>query len=148
MTDLKNHRDASCPGKASQQGFSLMEVLLVIILLAVAVVPMLESFSPSLNALNQAEQTTIRKHQALGTLNRVLTMEYEVLESNSTGSNVLNDLFGSSEEESFLYEDEDSPDIRIIIEKYVDSDGNEQDGLLEIEVSVGMVTLNTRKAEH
>lgn len=149
MTDLKNYRDASCPEKASPQGFSLMEVMLVIILLALAVVPMLESFSPSLNALNQAEQSTVFKHQALWTLNRVLALDYGVLESNSSDTDPVNleVLLGSAEDERFIYKGElhDPPEVTI---EPSDQDQDDLGGLLEITVSLGSVSLQTLKAEH
>lgn len=135
---------------AHNQGFSLMEVMLVVILLALAVAPLLESFRPSLNALNQAEQTTVFKQQALWTLNRVAALDYEVLEANSSGSGPvdLEILLGSTaeaDEESFTHQGQSrTPVVRLSASNQDQGLG----GLLEIEVSLGHVSLQTLKAEH
>jgi prepilin-type N-terminal cleavage/methylation domain-containing protein len=134
--------------KLNYQGFTLLEILLVVILLALAVVPMLKSFRPSLTALQQAEKTVIFKQQSRWTLNRLFTLDFSELADNENGTHPVNliTLLGSSneaeKEEFFLQGQSYLPEVSIR------DASSGQGGLLEIKVSVGSVSLQTLKAEH
>ena len=85
-------------------------------------------------------------NQARGTLNRVSTLDYEILRINIGNPVDLSALFGSPEEaakEIFLFEGANyAPMVGI-----ADASGA-QGGLLEITVTIGHVSFKTLKADY
>ncbi len=152
MTAAETKMNGLSQRESHRQGFTLIEVILVIILMALTVVPLLEAFRPSLISLNQAERTTVFKHQAMWTLSRVAAMDYQDLESNSSDNVNLDELLGSSDEadkESFTFKGQryNSPEEIVVKIKQSDKDEDDIGGLLEIGVCVEEVCLKTLKAE-
>ncbi len=131
---------------SNDYGFSLVEVLVAIFILAIAIVPMVDAFKPALIATGSNERLAVFANQARGTLNRAVLLDYATLD-NHVGSPVnLESLFGDSSEaakESFTSEGTGyTPTISI-----ADASGG-AGGLLEITVTIGEVTFKTLKAEY
>lgn len=132
--------------KKDKDGFTLMEVLIAVLLLAIAIVPMINAFSPGLFSTSGEEQTAVFTNRARATLNRVVALNYQTLYDNRGNPVDLTTLFGSSEEaakETFSFKGESyNPTVDI-----TDVSGGEG-GLLEIMVTLEQVSLKTRKAEY
>lgn len=132
--------------KPREKGFTLFEILLAVLLLAVALVPMMQAFVPALSATGNEEEVAVFTNQARGTLNRVLSLNYSTLSANKGDPVDLAVLFGSAAEaakENFsLRGTAYSPAVAI-----VDKSGG-IGGLLEVSVRIRYVTLKTERAEY
>lgn len=125
-------------------GFTLVEVLITLAILAVAIVPMVAAFAPSRQAPAAQEQHTVFVNRARATLTRVLAQDYSSLLAHVTNSVDLAALFGSLPEaarERFLLDGKTHTPIVAI----ADASGG-TGGLLRITVTVSGTTLETRKA--
>lgn len=80
----------------SASGFTLVEILLAMVLIALTIVPMMEAFSPGRTA-SGGEELAVFTNQARGTLNRVAAIDYATLDNYvdtySTGTINLANLF-------------------------------------------------------
>jgi len=136
-------------------GFSLFEILLAMVLVALTVVPMMEAFSPG-RAVEGGEEAAVFTNQVRGTLNRIAAYDYEVLDSYVAayggGTMNLSDLFsiagfsnGGSEAalEEFTHKGIGYAPVVTI----TDASGG-AGGLYELSVAVEYVTLKTQKAEY
>jgi len=129
-----------------RDGFSLMEVVVACLLLAIAVVPMVLSFVPAGKAVQAERRLTVFTNRARGTLYRVRTVDYDTLLQHAGNPVDLTALFGSADEaarESFILQGSNyTPNV--VVRNVSGSIG----GLLEIVVSLDDVTLRTMKAEY
>lgn len=122
------------------KGFTLVEIMIAVLLLAIAIAPMVSAFAPALLSTGGEEEMVVFTNQVRGTLNRVISLDFETLNSNK-GPYVLATLFGS--EETFEFRGENyTPTVAITDE----SEG--AGGLLEITVTLDRVILKTLKAEY
>jgi len=127
-------------------GFTLFEVLLAGIILAIAIVPMLDAFRPALTSTGTGERLAVFTNQAGSTLERAAGLDYGTL-NNSLGDPAdLASLFGSAAEanrETFTFAGTAyAPTISI-----ADASGG-VGGLLEITVTIEEITLKTLKSDY
>ncbi len=152
----------------NQRGFTLFEIFLALLILAIAIVPMMNAFAPALLSSGQGEEQAVLTGQARRTMNRLLDLDFRSLDANRgnpltagpTGQLVA--LFGSQAEvdkESFVYLGTNyalNTNINIAIcatnasgVSVPDCVTNASDGtlgLLELTVTLKNVTLQTLKA--
>ena len=137
--------------RSRQAGFSLLEVMLVVILMAVALVPMLNAFLQPIQAGQAQKESVICSARAAGTLARISALEFAALDANRGDPVDLAALFGwpggpkieEADEETFLLDGAPvAPHVVIS-----DASGGEG-GLLELTVTIRDVTFKTLKAEY
>ncbi|MBW2622258.1 MAG: prepilin-type N-terminal cleavage/methylation domain-containing protein [Deltaproteobacteria bacterium] len=131
----------------SNKGFTLIEIIIAIALLAIVITPLINAFAPAAFTTDREEKLTVCTNYARGTLARLLTLDFADLDANKGDPVDLAILLGSSEEadkETFSVKGVIYTPVVAIAEHlfYVD------DGLLEITVTVENVTLKTLKAEY
>ena len=128
------------------KGFTFLEIILVVLILAIAIVPMVRAFSPAALSANTEEETTVFTNQARGTLNRVMALDFDTLNGNQGATVDLATLFGSGAEaakESFTFKGENyTPTVAI-----TDASSG-AGGLLQLTVTISHIQLATRKAQY
>jgi prepilin-type N-terminal cleavage/methylation domain-containing protein len=127
-------------------GYSLVEVLIAIFILAIAIVPMVNAFKPALISAGSKERLAVFTNQARSTLNRAVSLDYATLDKHVGNPVNLVSLFGDSSEaaqETFTFEGTSYVPTLSIADYYEDVDG-----LLEITVTIGEATFKTLKAEY
>ena len=130
----------------NNSGFTLLEVLLVVLLLAITIVPMLQAFSPAVSSADSIKETAVFTNQARGTMNRVMAFDFDTLNSNQGDPVDLVSLFGSAAEaakEDFQFRGENYTPTVVI----ADASGG-PGGLLQITVTADYVRLTTLKAAY
>jgi prepilin-type N-terminal cleavage/methylation domain-containing protein len=131
---------------ADNCGYSLVEVLVAIFILAIAIVPMVDAFKPALISTGSNERLAVFANQARGTLNRAVSLDYATL-NNHLGSPVdLGSLFGSGSEaakETFTFKGTSYLPTLSIADASAGAGG-----LLEIMVTIEEATFKTLKAEY
>ena len=131
---------------SSNKGFSLVEVVVAVLLLAIAIVPILGAFGPAIFATNVEEGTAVFTNQTRGTLSRVLALDFATLDSNQGDPVNLATLFGTQAEadkETFSFKGTNyTPTVAI-----TDASGG-AGGLLELTVTLDYVSLKTLKGEY
>ena len=134
------------PRRLNSAGFTFLEIILVVLILAIAIVPMVRAFSPGVVSANTEEETTVFTNQARGTLNRVMALDFDTLNSNQGATVDLAALFGGGAEaakESFTFKGENyTPTVAI-----TDASSG-AGGLLELSVKISHIQLSTRKAHY
>ena len=132
--------------KCNHKGFTFLEILLVVLLLAIAIVPMIRAFSPAVSSADSIEETAVFTNQARGSMNRVMALDYDTLSNNQGNPANLVSLFGSAGEaakEDFQFKGENhTPTVAI-----TDASGG-SGGLLQLTVTIDHVRLTTLKAEY
>jgi len=136
-------------------GFTLIEILLAMVLIAATVVPMMEAFSPGRTA-EGGEEAAVFTNQVRATLSRITAYDFETLDSYvstyGTGTMNLTNLFGvagfsdgASEAalETFTLDGTSYTPVATI----TDASGG-AGGLYEISVTIEYITLKTQKAEY
>lgn len=127
----------------SSNGFSLLEIVVALFILAIAIAPMVKAYTPSLLATTGKEEMVVFANQARATMHRVMALDFDTLNSHLGDPVNLTALFGSGTEaakETFsLYGATYTPTVAI-----ADSSGGTE-GLLEITVNLDKVTLKTLK---
>ena len=130
----------------NNKGFTFLEILLVVLLLAITIVPMLRAFSPAVSSAESIEETAVFTNQVRGTMNRVMALDFDTLKDNQGDPVDLAALFGSAAEatkENFQFKRENYTPVVTITDA---SEG--AGGLLQLTVTVDHVRLTTLKAEH
>jgi hypothetical protein len=106
---------------------------------------MVRAFSPSTLSAKVGEETTVLTNQARGTLNRVMALDFDTLNSNQGTTVDLTALFGDAAEaakESFTFNGENyTPTVAI-----TDASSG-AGGLLQLTVKISHIQLSTRKAQ-
>jgi prepilin-type N-terminal cleavage/methylation domain-containing protein len=126
------------------RGFTLFEIILTILILAIAIVPMMNAFAPALLATGQGEEQAVLTGQARRTMNRLTDLDFQTLNTNQGTSADLVTLFGNQTEadkEKFVY----SGVTYVPVVAIADVSGN-AGGLLELSVTVKTISLTTLKA--
>ncbi|CAB1083181.1 hypothetical protein JY97_02800 [Alkalispirochaeta odontotermitis] len=130
----------------NDNGITLVEVLIATIILAVAIVPMVNAFRSATTSTGVGERLVVFTTQAGSTLNRTLALDYDTLKNNLGDHVNLADLFGSASEadrEKFTFGGSDYiPAISI-----ADASSG-TGGLLEIKVTIEEITLKTLKSSY
>ena len=129
----------------SNKGFTLLEIIFAVLLLATAIVPLLNAYAPALLSTESQEERAVFTNRARATLNRVASLDFARLNDNQGNPVDLASLFGSPDEaakETFVLKGTSYTPIVAITDKSA-GDG----GLLQVEVTVNYVTLRTLKAE-
>jgi len=125
-------------------GFTLFEIIITILILAIAIVPMMNAFAPALLATSQGEEQAVLTGQARRTMNRLTDLDFKSLDANQGNPANLVALFGSQAEvdkESFVYLGATYAPVVAIADA---SSG--AGGLLELTVTLKNVTLQRLKA--
>ncbi len=128
----------------NERGFTLFEIFMALLILAVAIVPMMNALAPALLATGQGEEQAVLTGQARRTINRLLDLDFRSLNTNIGNPVNLAALFGSQAEadkESFAYQGGTFTPVVAI----TDASGG-AGGLLEVKVTLKNVTLQTLKA--
>ena len=127
------------------KGFTLLEIIFAVLLLAIAIVPMMNAYAPAIFSTAGEEERAVFTNRARATLNRVAALQFTTLKNNLGNPVDLVTLFGSAEEaakETFAFRGTNyTPAVAII------DQGGGDGGLLEVEVAINYVTLRTLKAE-
>ena len=144
--DFKFQCPAQKKDSTSESGFTLLEIVMAVLLLAIAIAPIVAAFKPALFATSGEEELSVFTHRARGTLNRAAALSFATLDVNQSASVDLAALFGSAGEaakETFPFKgDSYTPTVAI-----TDQSGG-AGGLLEITVTVANVSVQTLKAEY
>jgi len=134
------------PQRLNREGFTFLEIILVVLVLAIAIVPMVRAFSPGVVSAKTEEETTVFTNQARGTLNRVMALDFDTLNSNQGAGVDLATVFGAAAEaakESFTFKRENyTPTVAI-----TDASGG-AGGLLQLTVTISHIQLTTLKAQY
>ena len=131
---------------SDNKGFTFLEIILVVLILAIAIVPMLRAFSPAVSSADSMKEAAVFTNQARGSMNRVMALDFDTLSNNQGDPVDLVSLFGSAAEaakENFQFSGENyTPTVAI-----TDASGG-PGGLLQLTVTVDYVRLTTLKAEY
>ena len=132
--------------KSSQAGFTLLEIILALLILAIAISPMVNAYVPAMISTSGMEELAAFSNQLKGTLDRVLALDFSTLTGNQGNPVDLAVLLGSAAEaakETFSLNGTNyTPAVAI-----TDASGG-VGGLLEVTASLNGVTLKTLKADH
>lgn len=130
----------------SHDGFSLIEIIVAVFILGIAIVPMINAFSPMSQSIHSEEKIIFMSNQVRSTLNRIIALDFATLDSNMGDPVDLATLFGGSGEadkENFIFRGQNyTPQVAII-----DYSGG-LGGLVKITVTLGGVTLETLKTDY
>ena len=118
----------------NRRGFTLLEIFLALLILAIAIVPMMNSFAPALLSTGQGEEQAVLTGQTRQTMNWLLELDFRTLDTNQATPNVLVALFVSQAGVDYV------PAVTI-----TDASGG-SGGLLEVKVTRKNVTQQTYKA--
>ena len=133
-------------GSVSNKGFTLLEIIFAVLLLAIAIVPIMNAYAPAIFSTAGEEERAVFTNRARATLNRVAALEFSRLNDNLGNPVDLATLFGSAEEaakETFALKGTSyTPAVAIT------DQGGGDGGLLEVEVTINYVSLKTLKAEY
>ena len=127
----------------NSRGFTLFEIIMTLLILAVAIVPMMNAFAPALLATGRGEEQEVLTGQARRTMNRLTDLDFRNLDANRGDPADLVALFGSQAEvdkESFVYLGAPYAPVVAI----ADASGG-SGGLLEITVTLKTVSLQSLK---
>jgi len=126
------------------RGFTLFEIILTLLILAIAIVPMMNAFAPALLSTSQGEEQAVLTGQARETMNWFLDLDFRTLDTNQATPDVLVALFVSQAEPDkprFSYLGQTYPPVVAI----TDASGG-AGGLLELTVTLKTVSLQSLKA--
>lgn len=130
----------------STEGFTLVEIILAVLLLAIAIVPIVSAFGPAILSTSSEEERAVFTNQVRGTLSRVMALDFTTLDSNQGDPVNLATLFGTQAEadkETFSFKGANyTPTVAV-----TDASGG-PGGLLELTVTLDYVSLKTLKTEH
>jgi prepilin-type N-terminal cleavage/methylation domain-containing protein len=129
----------------SHRGFTLFEIIMALLILAIAIVPMMNAFAPALLATSQGEEQAVLTGQARRTMNRLMDLDFRSLEANQGNPANLAVLFGSQAEadkESFVSLGATYAPVVAIADA-----GGGSGSLLELTVTLKTVSLQSLKAK-
>ena len=128
------------------RGFTFLEIILVVLILAIALVPMVRAFAPAVLTASADEESAVFANQARGTLNRVMAFDFDTLNNNQGDPVNLAALFGSAAEadkETFSFKGKNyTPTVAI-----ADASGG-LGGLLQLSVTLEQVGFATLKSQY
>lgn len=140
----------------NNSGFTIVEILFAIFILSIAIVPMMNAFSPRLSSIGSGGETAVFTNQARGTLNRIAAISFKTLESyfNTYGAGAVDvaTLFGlagftdtaaEAARENFSFQGTNyTPGVTI------DDASGGAGGLLELTVTINQISLKILVAEY
>ena len=133
------------PVLRDRRGFTLVEMVLAVLILAIAIVPMVGAFSPAVRSVSRSERTAVFVNQARWTLSRAEALDFQTLNDHQGDPADLAALFGSAAEaakEDFSFQGQTyTPTLAV-----TDASGG-TGGLLQLRVTIDDVTLTTLKAD-
>ena len=133
-------------GSVSNEGFTLLEIIFAVLLLAIAIVPIMNAHTPAIFSTAAEEELAVFTNRARATLNRVAALEFSRQNDNLGNPVDLATLFGSAAEaakETFALKGTSyTPAVAIT------DQGGGDGGLLEVQVTINYVSLKTLKAEY
>ena len=116
----------------NQRGFTLFEIIMALLILAIAIVPMMNAFAPALLATGQGEEQAVLTGQARQTMNGLLDIDFATLDAKKATPGDLVTMLG------------DQAAAGAVV-SVTDASGG-AGGLLELTVTLKNVTLQTLKA--
>lgn len=133
-----------------------MEVLVAVLLLAIAIAPMMLALTPPLRGVQATEQRDVCVNCALYTLTRITALDYAVLYGNKSSSVDLTYLLGGMGQSSSVERDAEvfslsgtSYTPAVSIANYVDPVSSlVVTGALQIAVTVGPVRLTALRTDY
>lgn len=128
--------------RLSQAGFTLFEIIIAVFILAVSVVPIMESFGPAFIATRDVERSIVFSNQARGTLNRMLALGFSDFDG-QIGITDPSVLFDDTGEDFFWQGEVKSPVIAIS-----DKSGDNPSTLLELSVTIDEISFFSQKADY
>lgn len=130
----------------SDRGFSLVEILVALMILATAIIPLINAIGPAVKATAAEAQFAVFSNQARATLNRLWSLDFTTLSAHQSTAVDLASLFGSAAEanqENFMLNGKlYTPAVAI-----TDASGG-AGGLLQLAVTINQVRLTTLKADY
>lgn len=143
---MENRIATRAAAPLNSRGFTFLEIMLVVLILAIAIVPMVRAFAPAVLTTNTDEETAVFANQARGTLNRVMALDFDTLDNNQGDPVDLAALFGSAAEadkETFTFKGKNyTPTVAI-----TDASGG-LGGLLQLTVTAEQVRFATLKSQY
>ena len=143
---MRNFISTRVPAPLNYRGFTFLEIILVVLILAVAIVPMVRAFAPAVLTASTDEETTVFANQARGTMHRLMALDFDTLDNNQGDPVDLAVLFGSAAEadkETFTYKGKNyTPTVAI-----TDASGG-LGGLLELTVTAEQIRFATLKSQY
>ena len=133
-------------GSVSNKGFTLLEIIFAVLLLAIAIVPIMNAYALAIFSTAGEEERAVFTNRARATLNRVAALEFSRLNDNQGNPVDLATLFGSADEaakETFALKGTSHTPVVAITDQ-----GGGDGGLLEVEVTIDYVSLKTLKTEY
>ena len=130
----------------NNKGFTLVEIILAVLLLAIAISPMVSAYSPAIFSTSAEDEMAVFANRARGTMNRVTALEFMTLDDNKGDPVDLAALFGSAAEagkETFSFQGKSYTPTVVIADA-----PSSTEGLLQITVTMNHVSLKTLKAEY
>ena len=115
-------------------GFTLFEIVLALLILAVAIVPMMNAFAPAILATGQGEEQAVLTGQARQTMNGLLEMDFATLDAKKAAPADLVTMLG------------DQAATGVIVSVTDAAAAGGAGGLLELTVTLKNVTLQSLKA--
>ena len=119
-------------------GFTLFEIFLALLILAIAIIPMVNAFAPALFSSGQEEEQAVLTGKARSTMNGLLELDFRTLDVNKGNPAYFVDLLGDQAATDTL--------VSVTDVSGIDAQGNPISGLLELKVTLKNVTLHTLKA--
>ena len=143
---MRNFIATRAAAPSNSRGFTFLEIMLVVLILAIAIVPMVRAFGPAVLTASTDEETAVFANQARGTLNRVMALDFDTLENNQGDPADLTALFGSAAEaakETFSFKGKNyATNVAI-----TDASGG-LGGLLQLTVTAEQVRFATLKSQY
>ena len=116
----------------NRRGFTLFEIILALLILAIAIIPMVNAFAPALLSTSQGEEQAVLTGQARSAMNGLISLDFRTLDDNKAPPDALVALLGDQA-------------IAGTIVSVTDVSGG-AGGLLELTVTLKNVKLQTLKA--
>lgn len=130
----------------NSDGFTLFEILLAVLFLAIAVAPMVSAFQPAIFATGNEEELSVFTNRCRGTLNRVAALDFATLDNKKDETDILTALLaGEAVNETFSFRGSSYTPTVTITTSDQDEDAG---GLLELSATVGSVTVKTLRAQY
>jgi type II secretory pathway pseudopilin PulG len=139
-------------------GFTLFEIFLALLILAIAIIPMVNAFAPALLSSGQEEEQTVLTGKARSAMNRLLDLDFRNLDTNQGNpANLVNLLYykkpGQTEAEAMAEAEAEAAKENLIYQGQtyvpvlaITDASSGAGGLLELTVTLKTVKLQTLKA--
>jgi Tfp pilus assembly protein PilV len=122
----------------NRQGFTLFEIFLTLLILAIAITPMVNAFAPALLSSGQEEEQAVLTGHVRQTMNGLLNLDFATLDANKASPDVLVNMLGDQVATGTI--------VSVTDVSGTDAQEDPIGGLLELKVTLKNVTLQTLKA--